>query len=75
MSILCLYQENLYNISMKKILLSLFVISFALPSQAWFWEKKDKALEAELQGKGYAGILPKPTKLSPAKTKVRKSSK
>ena len=29
-----------------------------MPSQAWFWDKKDKALEAELQGKGYAGTLP-----------------
>ena len=29
-----------------------------LPSQAAFWSKKDKALEAELQGKGYAGTLP-----------------
>ena len=33
-------------------------MSFALPSHAWFWEKKDKALEAELEGKGYAGTLP-----------------
>ena len=33
-------------------------MSFALPSHAWFWSKKDKALEAELQGKGYAGSLP-----------------
>jgi hypothetical protein len=30
----------------------------ALPSQAAFWSKKDKALEAELEGKGYAGTLP-----------------
>ena len=29
-----------------------------LPSYAWFWDKKDKALEAEMQGKGYAGTLP-----------------
>ena len=33
-------------------------MSFALPSQAWWWDKKDKALEAELEGKGYAGTLP-----------------
>lgn len=33
-------------------------MSFALPSHAWWWDKKDKALEAELQGKGYAGTLP-----------------
>ena len=29
-----------------------------LPSQAAFWNRKDKALEAEMQGKGYAGTLP-----------------
>ena len=34
------------------------MMSFALPSQAWWWDKKDKALEAELEGKGYAGTLP-----------------
>ena len=33
-------------------------MSFALPSQAFFWHKKDKNLEKELQGKGYAGTLP-----------------
>ena len=43
---------------MKKFILCLIMISFALPSNAWFWNKKDKALEAELQGKGYAGTLP-----------------
>lgn len=43
---------------MKKFLLILIMMSFALPSHAWFWDKKDKALEAELQGKGYAGTLP-----------------
>lgn len=43
---------------MKKFILFLVIMSFALPSHAWFWEKKDKALEAELQGKGYAGTLP-----------------
>jgi hypothetical protein len=43
---------------MKKIISLFIVLSFALPSQAWFWDKKDKALEAELQGKGYAGTLP-----------------
>ena len=43
---------------MKKLLLLFIVLSFTLPSHAWFWEKKDKALEAELQGKGYAGSLP-----------------
>lgn len=34
-------------------------MSVALPSQAWWWDKTDKALEAELEGKGYAGTLPK----------------
>ena len=43
---------------MKKLLLCFILISFALPSHAWFWDKKDKALEAELEGKGYAGTLP-----------------
>lgn len=43
---------------MKKLVSLLVVLSFALPSHAWFWEKKDKALEKELQGKGYAGTLP-----------------
>lgn len=43
---------------MKKILALLIILSFALPSQAFFWNKKDKTLEKELQGKGYAGNLP-----------------
>ena len=43
---------------MKKFILCLIMMSFALPSQAWWWDKKDKALEAELEGKGYAGTLP-----------------
>ena len=43
---------------MKKFILFLVIMSYALPSHAWFWEKKDKALEAELEGKGYAGTLP-----------------
>ena len=43
---------------MKKVVLLLIAFSMALPSHAWFWERKDKALEAELQGKGYAGTLP-----------------
>lgn len=56
---------------MKKIISCLIVLSFALPSQAWFWDKKDKALEAELQGKGYAGTLPKLNKnLQPKQEKV-----
>ena len=43
---------------MKKIVALLIILSFALPSQAFFWNKKDKNLEKELQGKGYAGKLP-----------------
>ena len=43
---------------MKKFLAILITICFALPSNAAFWNKKNKALEAELQGKGYAGTLP-----------------
>lgn len=44
---------------MKKIILCLIALNIALPSYAWFWDKVDKALEAELEGKGYAGTLPK----------------
>ena len=44
---------------MKRLALILILMSVALPSQAWWWDKKDKALEAELEGKGYAGTLPK----------------
>ena len=47
---------------MKKLVLCLIAISIALPSHAFWWNKKDKALEAELQGKGYAGTLPDLTK-------------
>ena len=43
---------------MKKFVALFIILSFALPSQAFFWNKKDKALEKELQGKGYAGTLP-----------------
>ncbi len=43
---------------MKKIVLLLIALSISLPSQAWWWDKKDKALERELEGKGYAGTLP-----------------
>ena len=43
---------------MKKFLVCLILLSIALPSHAFFWNKKDKALEKELQGKGYAGTLP-----------------
>ena len=54
---------------MKKLVLTLLLLSFTLPSHAWFWDKKDKALEAELQGKGYAGTLPKLEDKTPAKQK------
>ena len=43
---------------MKKFIALLIILSFALPSNAFFWNKKDKNLEKELQGKGYAGDLP-----------------
>lgn len=56
---------------MKKFLICLIVMSFCLPSHAFFWKKKDKALEKELQGKGYAGTLPKlEDKMEKSKTKV-----
>ena len=56
---------------MKKIVLCLILLSITLPSQAWFWDKKDKALEAELQGKGYAGSLPNLNKnMQPKEEKV-----
>ena len=43
---------------MKKFLICFLLITVTLPSNAAFWYKKDKALEQELQGKGYAGNLP-----------------
>lgn len=43
---------------MRKIFLIIMTLSLILPSQAAFWDRKDKALEAELEGKGYAGTLP-----------------
>ena len=56
---------------MKKFLICLIILNIALPSYAWFWEKKDKALEAELEGKGYAGTLPDlTTKHKPKEQKV-----
>lgn len=57
---------------MKKFLALLIILSFALPSQAFFWSKKDKNLEKELQGKGYAGTLPNIENQS-EKTKVKVS--
>ncbi|DAB13364.1 hypothetical protein J6K35_02880 [bacterium] len=56
---------------MKKFFICLIIMSFALPSHAFFWNKKDKALEKELQGKGYAGTLPNlGDKIEKTKTKV-----
>lgn len=43
---------------MKKLLLLFLVFSLSQPSYAWWWDKVDKKLEAELKGKGYAGTLP-----------------
>ena len=39
---------------MKKFVLCLIALCLALPSFAWPWDRIDKALEAELEGKGYA---------------------
>lgn len=56
---------------MKKFLITILLMSFALPSDAFLWNKKDKALEQELQGKGYAGTLPNiGNKIEKSKTKV-----
>ena len=56
---------------MKKFLVCLILLSVTLPSHAFFWNKKDKALEKELQGKGYAGTLPDiGEKVEKSKTKV-----
>ncbi len=55
---------------MKKLFLCLIVMLLCLPTQAAFWNKKDKALDAELRGKGYAGTLPDLTKEQPKKQKV-----
>jgi len=56
---------------MKKLVALFIILSFALPSQAFFWNKKDKALEKELQGKGYAGNLPRiEDSIEKSKTKI-----
>lgn len=56
---------------MKKFLICLIILNITLPSYAWFWDKKDKALEAELEGKGYAGTLPEVNKnLQPKEKKI-----
>lgn len=49
----------------------MLLLTIALPSNAAFWNKKNKALEQELQGKGYAGNLPEiGEKIERSKTKV-----
>lgn len=56
---------------MKKFIACLILLSFALPSHAFFWNRKDKALEKELEGKGYAGTLPNLNdNIEKSKTKV-----
>lgn len=56
---------------MKKLFLCLIALTLCLPTQAAFWNRKDKALEAELQGKGYAGTLPDLNKnIQPKEQKV-----
>ena len=56
---------------MKKFLICFLLITVTLPSNAAFLYKKDKALEQELQGKGYAGNLPDiGEKIERSKTKV-----
>ena len=56
---------------MKKFLICLILLSITLPSQAFFLNSKDKALEKELHGKGYAGTLPSlGDKIEKSKTKV-----
>ena len=56
---------------MKKLVLIFILFGCTLPSNAWIWDKKDKTLEAELQGKGYAGTLPKLNKnIKPKEEKV-----
>ncbi len=55
---------------MKRILLILITLALIAPAQAAFWDRKDRALEAELEGKGYAGTLPDLSK--PFKKKEQK---
>lgn len=67
----CFFLINPYNINMRRFIACLLLLSITLPSNAAFWQRKDKALERELQGKGYAGTLPKlDDKIEKSKTKV-----
>ena len=44
---------------MKNFIILFMILLLPLPVNAWWWDKTDKALQAELEGKGYAGTLPK----------------
>ena len=56
---------------MKKPIVCFILLSITLPSNAAFWNRKSKALEQELQGKGYAGTLPDiGEKIEKSKTKL-----
>lgn len=56
---------------MRALIIFFILVCVALPSHAAFFIKKDKALEKELQGKGYAGTLPNiDEKFEKTKTKV-----
>lgn len=58
---------------MKRIIIVFIILCFALPSNAAFRHKKDKALELELQGKGYAGTLPNlESRFHPKEEKITK---
>ena len=67
----CLFLINNYNNIMfnyKKLLVLILCFIIVSPVQAAFWNKKSKAMEAELQGKGYDGTLPNLDKNIKAKT-------
>ena len=68
---LCFLIKNHYNKIMKRILVLFIILCFALPSNAAFWHRKNKALEAEMQGKGYAGTLPDLESKAPQKKEHR----
>ncbi len=56
---------------MKKFIALFLVLSLTLPTQAFFWNKKDKIPAKELDGKGYAGELPRiENKIEKPKTEV-----
>ena len=43
---------------MKKLLVILLIVLTILPSQAAFWNKKEKEMRLQLEGRGYVGSLP-----------------